>query len=603
MPRSSPTCARSWLFATRAIRKTEIEAGLATAFGCTIQGIVPGGRHGADGGDHGGCGVDTIGLADTVGVANPAQIRRVFKRVRAEVGGKCSSAHLHNTRGQGLANVVAALDAGVTRVQFVAGRHRRLSVCAGRDRQYRHRGSGVSAGGDGARTGIDIEKLIAARASAGEGSAGRDALRPRAGCGPAEGLRAGVGGSPRDGKPLPLDGVRVVEFSHMVMGPSSGLVLADLGADVIKVEPTGSGDNTRRLPGAGAGFFITFNRNKRSLALDIKAPKGLAFAKRLIARADVLTENFRPPSTAMKLAEDGRLVTVAEVAAAAGVSRATAYRYFGSRGQLISAIVGESLGPVRSLESRKVDGRERLQELFTKTFPRFRQFEPHMRAALQLSLEHWALERSGRIDEEPYRRGHRVAILSRAAAPLKSKMPPSEYRRLLCALSLIFGIEPYVVLKDIWGCSDREVQATTRWVADALIDAALKGRAGARPQACPAAQCPIFLAAEVLREEPLHRLVELEPVLLVVEAVALVVLDHVLDLDAALLQRLDHLVAFGLCNARILGALRDQQRRLDLVGVNTGEAAFSSALSFSGCRRPSRATSPDRASSTAGSSS
>lgn len=179
---------------------------------------------------------------------------------------------------------------------------------------------------------------------------------------------------------------------------------------------------------------------------------------------------------AMELAADGRLVTVAEVAAAAGVSRATAYRYFPSRSQLISAIVGESLGPVRRFESHKTDGRERLQELFTRTFPRFRQFEPHMRAALQLSLEHWALERSGNIDEEPYRRGHRVAILARAATPLKSRMRKSEFRRLLCALSLIFGIEPYVVLKDIWGSSDREVQAVTRWVADALIDASLRVR-------------------------------------------------------------------------------------------------------------------------------
>jgi crotonobetainyl-CoA:carnitine CoA-transferase CaiB-like acyl-CoA transferase len=78
------------------------------------------------------------------------------------------------------------------------------------------------------------------------------------------------------------------------MGPSCGLVLGDLGADVVKVEPVGEGDNTRRLPGSGAGFFATFNRNKRSLALDIKSPKGLALARRLIARADVLTENFRP---------------------------------------------------------------------------------------------------------------------------------------------------------------------------------------------------------------------------------------------------------------------------------------------------------------------
>jgi crotonobetainyl-CoA:carnitine CoA-transferase CaiB-like acyl-CoA transferase len=94
--------------------------------------------------------------------------------------------------------------------------------------------------------------------------------------------------------PAPLSGIRVVEFSHMVMGPSCGLVLGDLGADVVKVEPVPQGDNTRRLVGAGAGFFATFNRNKRSLALDLKAPKGLALAKRLIGRADVLTENFRP---------------------------------------------------------------------------------------------------------------------------------------------------------------------------------------------------------------------------------------------------------------------------------------------------------------------
>jgi crotonobetainyl-CoA:carnitine CoA-transferase CaiB-like acyl-CoA transferase len=93
---------------------------------------------------------------------------------------------------------------------------------------------------------------------------------------------------------LPLSGIRVVEFSHMVMGPSCGLVLGDLGADVVKIEPVGQGDNTRRLPGSGAGFFQAFNRNKRSLALDVKAAKGLAFAKRLVARADVLTENFRP---------------------------------------------------------------------------------------------------------------------------------------------------------------------------------------------------------------------------------------------------------------------------------------------------------------------
>ncbi len=92
---------------------------------------------------------------------------------------------------------------------------------------------------------------------------------------------------------LPLAGVRVVEFAHMVMGPSCGLVLADLGAEVIKIEPL-KGDNTRRLEAAGAGFFPVFNRNKKSLAVDLQQPEGRDLTKKLINTADVLTENFRP---------------------------------------------------------------------------------------------------------------------------------------------------------------------------------------------------------------------------------------------------------------------------------------------------------------------
>jgi crotonobetainyl-CoA:carnitine CoA-transferase CaiB-like acyl-CoA transferase len=92
---------------------------------------------------------------------------------------------------------------------------------------------------------------------------------------------------------LPLDGVRVVEFAHMVMGPSCGLVLADLGADVIKVEPL-EGDNTRRLLGAGAGFYPIFNRNKKSLAVDLKRAEGRELVLKLLDSADALTENFRP---------------------------------------------------------------------------------------------------------------------------------------------------------------------------------------------------------------------------------------------------------------------------------------------------------------------
>jgi crotonobetainyl-CoA:carnitine CoA-transferase CaiB-like acyl-CoA transferase len=92
---------------------------------------------------------------------------------------------------------------------------------------------------------------------------------------------------------LPLEGVRVIEFAHMVMGPSCGLVLADLGAEVIKIEPL-KGDNTRRLEHAGSGFFPVFNRNKKSLAVDLQHAEGNKLVLKLLGTADVLTENFRP---------------------------------------------------------------------------------------------------------------------------------------------------------------------------------------------------------------------------------------------------------------------------------------------------------------------
>ncbi len=96
---------------------------------------------------------------------------------------------------------------------------------------------------------------------------------------------------------LPLEGLRVVELSHMVMGPACGMLLADLGAEVLKVEPIG-GDRTRHLLGSGSGFFPLFNRNKKSLAIDLSQPEGLAVVRRLCADADVLVENFKPGALA-----------------------------------------------------------------------------------------------------------------------------------------------------------------------------------------------------------------------------------------------------------------------------------------------------------------
>jgi crotonobetainyl-CoA:carnitine CoA-transferase CaiB-like acyl-CoA transferase len=97
--------------------------------------------------------------------------------------------------------------------------------------------------------------------------------------------------------PQPLAGLKVIEFSHMVMGPTCGMVLADLGAEVIKVEPIG-GENTRRLLGAGAGFFTMFNRNKKSVQIDLHAAEGAAVARKLAASADVVIENFKPGTMA-----------------------------------------------------------------------------------------------------------------------------------------------------------------------------------------------------------------------------------------------------------------------------------------------------------------
>jgi len=192
--------------------------------------------------------------------------------------------------------------------------------------------------------------------------------------------------------------------------------------------------------------------------------------------------------TAMTMIQEGGHVpSIAEVAARAKVSRATTYRYFPSRSALVTAVVDASLGPVRAFASKAADGRARVHELFVQTFPRFTEFEPQMRAAAQLALEQWALERAGLLEEEPYRRGHRVRILEHALEPLAKTLPTATRDRLHRALSVVYGIEPYMVLKDIWGLSDREVEKTALWMADALIEAAQRDAAEKKPRARAAA--------------------------------------------------------------------------------------------------------------------
>lgn len=97
----------------------------------------------------------------------------------------------------------------------------------------------------------------------------------------------------QDAAAMPLKGIRIVEFTHMVMGPAVGAILNALGAEIVRIEPIG-GDSTRRLMGSGAGYFPMYNRHKQSICLDLKSEEGLAVARDLVANADVLVENFRP---------------------------------------------------------------------------------------------------------------------------------------------------------------------------------------------------------------------------------------------------------------------------------------------------------------------
>jgi AcrR family transcriptional regulator len=177
---------------------------------------------------------------------------------------------------------------------------------------------------------------------------------------------------------------------------------------------------------------------------------------------------------AVRLVRRGRIPSVAEVAHSAGVSRATAYRYFPSRSKLVSAVIAEALAPVRRAVPQTGDAKARLRELVDRTYSRFRHYEPHMRAALQLALEHQSLEAAGLLEEEPFRRGQRTEILATTISPLRKKLDPGTYRRLLRALAVVYGIEPMIILKDICHASDRETEAVVRWMMDALVEAALR---------------------------------------------------------------------------------------------------------------------------------
>ncbi|WP_175192220.1 TetR/AcrR family transcriptional regulator [Achromobacter deleyi] len=185
---------------------------------------------------------------------------------------------------------------------------------------------------------------------------------------------------------------------------------------------------------------------------------------------------------AQRLMAQGITPSVAELAEHAQVSRATAYRYFPSQSALIAAVVDESLGPILAWDSKAPDAAARVDELLRFAYPRLEAHEAPLRAAILVSLQQHAEASAGRAGNEPRLvRGHRVDILKRAIAPLAATLTPAQQDRVAQALSLVYGTEVFLVLKDIWRLDLPEVTEVARWTANAIIQQAL-AEAGETPQ-------------------------------------------------------------------------------------------------------------------------
>ncbi|MFG1173431.1 TetR/AcrR family transcriptional regulator [Erwiniaceae bacterium CAU 1747] len=175
--------------------------------------------------------------------------------------------------------------------------------------------------------------------------------------------------------------------------------------------------------------------------------------------------------TAMRLFDSGAFPSITEVAHEAQLSRATAYRYFPTQSALVSAIVSETFGPVKNWQPARQDANGRIDELFSFAFPRMLRHEGTLRAALHLSLTQWAQEQADdtlTIKEKLARDG-RKTILTRVIKPLNDELPPELVERVVRSLSLVYGLEIFLVMKDIWGCNNDEVEDIGKWIARAIV--------------------------------------------------------------------------------------------------------------------------------------
>ncbi|KNY09205.1 TetR family transcriptional regulator [Achromobacter piechaudii] len=185
---------------------------------------------------------------------------------------------------------------------------------------------------------------------------------------------------------------------------------------------------------------------------------------------------------AQQLMAQGITPSVAELAEHAKVSRATAYRYFPSQSALIAAVVDESLGPILAWDSDAPDAATRVDELLRFAYPRLASHEAPLRAAIMVSLQQHAEARAGKPASDPRLvRGHRVDILKRAIAPLADELTPEQQARVAQALSLVYGTEVFLVLKDIWHLDLPAVTDVVRWTANAIIKQALAEARAPKP--------------------------------------------------------------------------------------------------------------------------
>jgi len=173
---------------------------------------------------------------------------------------------------------------------------------------------------------------------------------------------------------------------------------------------------------------------------------------------------------ASQMMREGRTPSVSEVAEEANVSRSTAYRYFPAQSSLIQAVVAETLGPILDWDTEAKDVFERLASLYGTSLPGIIENEATFRAALRQSIE--SQDELTLAENRRYGRGHRVDLINRALEGLE--LPEPDMRRLAKALSMTFGIENIIVLRDIWNCSDEEIGALCSWAARAMVRTALE---------------------------------------------------------------------------------------------------------------------------------